>query len=87
MTSVSIKDLNGYLCIMEKVLDHGFVRLVDHMPRQDLDASIVQSARVSYGDGTKTPQPLAWSSSAPLPPWLPLLLQPSACAHAAKKMR
>ena len=36
------------------VLDHGFVRLVDHMPRQDLDTSIVQAARVSYGDGTKT---------------------------------
>jgi thymidylate synthase (FAD) len=39
---------------MEKVLDHGFVRLVDHMPRDDLDLSIVQAARVSYGDGTKT---------------------------------
>src|SRR5210317_671980 len=37
-----------------KVLDHGFVRLVDHMPRENLDSSIVQSARVSYGDGTKT---------------------------------
>ena len=36
------------------VLDHGFVRLVDHMPREDLDTSIVQAARVSYGDGTKT---------------------------------
>ena len=39
---------------MQKVLDHGFVRLVDHMPQKDLDSSIVQSARVSYGDGTKT---------------------------------
>ena len=39
---------------MEKVLDHGFVRLVDYMPQQDLDSSIVQAARVSYGDGTKT---------------------------------
>ena len=39
---------------MEKVLDHGFVRLVDSMPRENLDSSIVQSARVSYGDGTKT---------------------------------
>ena len=36
------------------VLDHGFVRLVDHMPRENLDNSIVQAARVSYGDGTKT---------------------------------
>ena len=34
------------------ILDHGFVRLVDHMPRENLDASIVQAARVSYGDGT-----------------------------------
>jgi thymidylate synthase (FAD) len=36
------------------VLDHGFVRLVDTMPRENLDNSIVQAARVSYGDGTKT---------------------------------
>ena len=34
------------------VLDNGFVRLVDHMPQADLDTSIVQAARVSYGDGT-----------------------------------
>jgi len=33
------------------VLNHGFVRLVDYMGG---DARIVQSARVSYGDGTKT---------------------------------
>lgn len=39
---------------MENVLDHGFVRLVDSMPRENLDSAIVQSARVSYGDGTKT---------------------------------
>lgn len=32
-------------------LDHGFVRLVDHMGN---DARIVQTARVSYGEGTKT---------------------------------
>jgi len=36
------------------VLDHGFVRLVDTMPRENLDNSIVQAARVSYGEGTKT---------------------------------
>jgi len=36
------------------VLDKGFVRLVDFMPRENLDASIVQAARVSYGDGTKS---------------------------------
>jgi len=34
-----------------KVLDHGFVGLVDHMGD---DNSIVQAARVSYGAGTKT---------------------------------
>ncbi len=33
------------------VLDHGFLRLVDYMGG---DARIVQSARVSYGPGTKT---------------------------------
>lgn len=33
-----------------KVLDHGFVRLVDYMGS---DAAIVQAARVSYGEGTK----------------------------------
>lgn len=36
-----------------QVLDDGFVRLVDWMPREDLDESIVQAARVSYADGTK----------------------------------
>lgn len=35
------------------VLDHGFIRLVDHMGN---DASIVQAARVSTGQGTKTPE-------------------------------
>lgn len=34
-----------------KVLNHGFVRLVDYMGG---DESIVQAARVSYGKGTKT---------------------------------
>lgn len=33
-------------------LDHGFVRLVDTMGD---DSAIVQAARVSYGEGTKTP--------------------------------
>src|SRR3954463_2894114 len=33
-----------------KVLDHGFVRVVDYMGD---DAGIVQAARVSYGRGTK----------------------------------
>lgn len=34
-----------------KVLDHGFVRLVDSMGD---DSSVVEGARVSYGKGTKT---------------------------------
>ena len=33
-----------------KVLDHGFIRVVDYMGD---DSSIVQAARVSYGKGTK----------------------------------
>jgi thymidylate synthase (FAD) len=41
-----------------KVHDHGFVALIDAMPRlvpkgQTADAAIVQAARVSYGVGTK----------------------------------
>lgn len=34
-----------------KVLDHGFIRLVDYM---GTDKRIAQAARVSYGEGTKT---------------------------------
>ncbi|MBC6441658.1 MAG: FAD-dependent thymidylate synthase [Rhodobacteraceae bacterium] len=37
---------------MTRVLDHGFIRVVDRMGN---DAAIVQAARVSYGSGTKTP--------------------------------
>ena len=37
-----------------KVHNHGFVRLVDSMPTSNLDSAIVQSARVSYGQGTTT---------------------------------
>ena len=33
-----------------KILDHGFIRVIDYM---GTDASIVQAARVSYGSGTK----------------------------------
>jgi thymidylate synthase (FAD) len=41
-----------------KCLDHGFVALIDSMPRlvaegQTADSAIVQAARVSYGQGTK----------------------------------
>lgn len=33
------------------VLDHGFIRVIDYMGN---DAAVVQAARVSYGEGTKT---------------------------------
>ena len=33
-----------------KVLDHGFIRVIDYMGD---DSAIVQAARVSYGSGTK----------------------------------
>jgi thymidylate synthase (FAD) len=42
---------NEVLDVEFKVLDKGFVRLVDYM---GTDARVVQSARVSYGEGTKT---------------------------------
>jgi len=32
----------------------GFVSLIDHMPREDLDGSIVSAARVSYDSGSTT---------------------------------
>lgn len=43
-------ELEKYLYKPIKVLDHGFVRVIDYMGN---DASIVQAARVSYGPGTK----------------------------------
>ena len=36
-----------------KVLDHGFVRVIDYMGD---DSAICQAARVSYGKGTKSVQ-------------------------------
>lgn len=39
---------------MEIPVNNGFVRLVDTMPSSNLDSAIVQAARVSYADGTKT---------------------------------
>ena len=43
-------EINDFVGKEIKVLDHGFVRLVDYMGS---DAAIVQAARVSYGKGTK----------------------------------
>jgi len=50
--------MNGASRLELKVLDHGFIALVDAMPRlvpesQTADQAIVQAARVSYGQGTK----------------------------------
>ena len=47
---VTSPDLEKILYEALPVLDHGFVRVVDYMGD---DTSIVQSARVSYGKGTK----------------------------------
>jgi thymidylate synthase (FAD) len=46
----SSSQLDKILHQQHKVLDHGFVRVVDYMGN---DSSIVQAARVSYGAGTK----------------------------------
>lgn len=47
---VSVPALDEILGVPFKVLDDGFIRVVDYM---GADASIVQAARVSYGKGTK----------------------------------
>lgn len=46
-----VKEAEEILDKEYKVLDHGFIRLVDYLGSDD---RIVQSARVSYGEGTKT---------------------------------
>ena len=50
LARASVPDLDTILGKSFKVLDDGFVRAIDYMGS---DASIVQAARVSYGDGTK----------------------------------
>jgi len=47
---VTAPELEKILYEVLRVLDHGFVRVVDYMGD---DTSIVQAARVSYGKGTK----------------------------------
>ena len=42
--------MEEHLYHAHEVLDHGFVRVIDYMGN---DSSIVQAARVSYGEGTK----------------------------------
>lgn len=51
MARISNEEADQLLDVEMSVLDKGFVRLVDYMGG---DARIVQSARVSYGNGTKT---------------------------------
>lgn len=48
---VVVPELEEILYKEHKVLDKGFVRLVDYMGS---DESVVQSARISYGRGTKS---------------------------------
>ena len=48
---IRVKALDDILGIPFKVLDDGFVRVVDYLGS---DESIVQAARVSYGKGTKS---------------------------------
>jgi thymidylate synthase (FAD) len=51
MARITVPEAEALLDTRLDVLDHGFVRLVDYLGG---DARIVQSARVSYGEGTKT---------------------------------
>lgn len=50
LESIRVPELDAILGKPFKVLDDGFVRVVDYMGS---DQSIVQAARVSYGSGTK----------------------------------
>jgi thymidylate synthase (FAD) len=51
MTRVSVPDADRLIGVKQPVLAHGFVALVDYMGN---DGAIVQAARVSYGQGTKS---------------------------------
>ena len=51
MAHIRVPEAESVLDQEFRVLDHGFVRLVDYLGG---DARIVQAARVSYGEGTKT---------------------------------
>ena len=51
MAHIIVPEAEALLDQKIPVLDHGFIRLIDYMGS---DARIVQTARVSYGAGTKT---------------------------------
>lgn len=50
LTRVSVYGLDEILGVPLRVLDDGFIRVIDYMGS---DESIVQAARISYGKGTK----------------------------------
>ncbi|HLZ28430.1 MAG TPA: FAD-dependent thymidylate synthase [Chloroflexota bacterium] len=50
LTRVTVPELDAILGHQFKVLDDGFVRVIDYM---GTDSAVVQAARVSYGAGTK----------------------------------
>ena len=47
----TVATMEDYLNKELRVLDHGFIRVIDYMGD---DSAVVQAARVSYGKGTKT---------------------------------
>ena len=47
---VAVDELDSFLGVPFSVLDDGFVRVIDYMGS---DESVVQAARISYGQGTK----------------------------------
>jgi thymidylate synthase (FAD) len=51
MVRPTVPDADALIGVKRPVLSHGFVVLVDYMGN---DAAIVQAARVSYGQGTKS---------------------------------
>ncbi len=46
----TVKEMDEILYKKYKVLDHGFIRVIDYMGS---DSAILQAARISYGKGTK----------------------------------
>ena len=46
----TVSELEELIALPIKVLDHGFVQVMDYMGN---DSAVVQAARVSYGNGTK----------------------------------
>ena len=51
ISRLKVEKLDAMLGHSVKILDHGFVRVIDYMGN---DSAIVQAARVSYGRGTKS---------------------------------